>query len=150
MPPGTSPEKVLGAVQDVCREEFGLKHRYVMALHTDDTHPHVHVVLKATSEQAARLSIKKAHLKEWRVKFADHLRQQGVAANATPRQFRGQTVRPVSLRQVWRDRRENGPETVRNVGRSVAMPNRPAGAADMQRMKERQRSFTYPQNVYSK
>jgi hypothetical protein len=93
MPPGTSPEKVLSAVQNLCREEFALKHRYAMALHTDDAHPHVHVVLKARSEQGKRLNISKSHLKEWRVKFADHLRELGVAANATPRKFRNQTVR---------------------------------------------------------
>lgn len=51
MPAGTSPQKVLGAVQNLCLEEFALKHRYVMALHTDEPHPHVHVILKATSEQ---------------------------------------------------------------------------------------------------
>ena len=84
MPPGTNPDKVLSAVQNLCREEFALKHRYAMALHTDDAHPHVHVVLKARSEQGKRLNISKSHLKEWRVKFADHLRAQGVAANATP------------------------------------------------------------------
>lgn len=126
MPPGTSPEKVLGAVQNFCREEFGLNHRYVMAPHTDDAHPHVHVVLKATTEQGVRLNIKKVHLKEWRVKFADHLRQLGVAANATPRQFRGQTTRSASLKQVWRDQRERGIE--RNLGkeRSATELNRPA------------------------
>ena len=93
MPPGTNPNKVLSAVQNLCREEFALKHRYAMALHTDDAHPHVHVVLKARSEQGQRLNIGKSHLKEWRVKFAYHLRELGVAANATPRKFRDQTVR---------------------------------------------------------
>jgi len=33
----------------------------------------VHVILKATSEQGKRLNIKKAQLKEWRLKFAAHL-----------------------------------------------------------------------------
>lgn len=93
MPPGTNPDKVLSAVENLCREEFALKHRYAMALHTDDAHPHVHVVLKARSEQGQRLNISKSHLKEWRVKFAYHLRELGVAANATPRKFRNQTVR---------------------------------------------------------
>jgi type IV secretory pathway VirD2 relaxase len=93
MPPGTNPDKVLSAVQTLCREEFALKHRYVMALHTDSSHPHVHVVLKAKSEQGSRLNIHKATLKEWREKFAQHLRAQGVVADATPRHVRGQTVR---------------------------------------------------------
>lgn len=100
MPPGTSPDKVLSAVQNLCREEFALKHRYAMALHTDDAHPHVHVVLKARSEQGQRLNISKSHLKEWRVKFAAHLRELGVAANATPRKFRDQTVRSTP-RALW-------------------------------------------------
>lgn len=106
MPAGTNPDKVLSAVQNLCREEFALKHRYVMALHTDDPHPHVHVILKAVSEQGNRLNIKKAHLKEWRFKFADHLRELGVAANATPRQFRGAELRSVPLPVLWIRRRE--------------------------------------------
>src|SRR5258708_3952779 len=101
IPAGTSPHKVLGAVQNLCREEFALKHRYVMALHTDDPHPHVHVILKATSEQGMRLNIRKAHLKEWRAKFAAHLRELGVEANATPRMFRGQEVRSKSMKAHW-------------------------------------------------
>jgi hypothetical protein len=63
------------------------------ARHTDEPRPHVHVVLKAVSEQGRWLNIKKATLQEWRVKFAAHLREQGVAANATPRRFRNQRVR---------------------------------------------------------
>jgi hypothetical protein len=106
MPAGTGADKVLAAVGNLCREEFALKHRYVMALHTDEPHPHVHVILKATSEQGERLNIKKAHLKEWRMKFAAHLRELGVPANATPRLFRGQMLRSQSLKAYWRDRRE--------------------------------------------
>jgi hypothetical protein len=106
MPAGTDSKKVLTGVQNLCREEFALKHRYVMALHTDDPHPHVHVILKAVSEQGTRLNIKKAHLKEWRFKFAAHLRDLGVAANATPRQFRGVDVHSVPLPLLWMRRRE--------------------------------------------
>jgi hypothetical protein len=106
MPAGTKPDKVLNAVQNLCREEFALKHRYVMALHTDDPHPHVHLILKAVSEQGTRLNIKKAHLKEWRFKFAAHLRELGVEANATPRQFRGVGIRAEPLPLVWMRRRE--------------------------------------------
>jgi hypothetical protein len=50
MPPGTLPEKVLGAVRNFAREEFWGQHRYAFALHTDEAHPHVHLVLKAISE----------------------------------------------------------------------------------------------------
>ena len=47
MPAGTPPNKVLAAVKDFAREEFGAKHRYAMVLHTDEPHPHVHMVVKA-------------------------------------------------------------------------------------------------------
>src|SRR5271167_1908268 len=91
MPAGTPPEKVQAAVRNFAREEFALKHRYVMALHTDEPHPHVHLVLKARSDQGQRLYIRKATLREWRAGFAHHLRALGVAANATPRHVRGVT-----------------------------------------------------------
>ncbi len=47
MPKGTPPDKVLRAVQVFAREKFSLKHRYAMALHVDQGHPHVHMVVKA-------------------------------------------------------------------------------------------------------
>lgn len=91
MPPGTDAGKVLAATRNFCREEFGMKHRYVMALHTDEPHPHVHVIVKAMSEQGERLHIRKETLRRWREGFAHHLRALGVAANATPRQVRGES-----------------------------------------------------------
>jgi uncharacterized protein (UPF0335 family) len=60
-----------------------------MVLHTDEPHPHVHMVLKAVSEQGERLHIRKATLREWRSGFAVHLRTLGVDANATQRAVRG-------------------------------------------------------------
>jgi hypothetical protein len=94
MPAGTPPERVLTAVQNFAREEFALKHRYAMVLHTDEPHPHVHLVLKAVSEQGERLHIRKATLRAWRQEFAHHLRALGVPANATERAVRGNTRSP--------------------------------------------------------
>ena len=91
MPPGTPPSKVLGAVRNFAREEFALQHRYALVLHTDEPHPHVHLVLKAVSEQGVRLNIKKVTLRHWRSEFARHLRLLGVAANATERAVRGES-----------------------------------------------------------
>jgi DNA-binding transcriptional MerR regulator len=91
MPPGTSPSGVLVAVRNFAREEFALKHRYAFALHTDELHPHVHLVVKAMGEHGQRLYIRKDTLREWRIQFARHLRDQGIAANATPRYVRGET-----------------------------------------------------------
>ncbi|MCP5328908.1 MAG: relaxase/mobilization nuclease domain-containing protein [Sinobacteraceae bacterium] len=91
MPPGTPPQKVLSAVRNFAREEFYGQHRYAMVLHTDEPHPHVHLVLKAISEDGARLNIKKATLRHWRSQFARHLRDLGVAANATESAVRGRS-----------------------------------------------------------
>jgi hypothetical protein len=91
MPPGTPSAKVLQAVQKLALNEWQFKHRYAMTLHTDDDHPHVHVVVKAVSETGQRLNIKKATLRAWRQQFAANLRELGVAANATERAVRGQT-----------------------------------------------------------
>ena len=94
MPAGTPPQKVLEAVKNFAREEFALKHRYAMVLHTDEPHPHVHMVVKAVSEQGERLHIRKATLRGWRQEFARHLRDLGVPANATERAVRGETRSP--------------------------------------------------------
>ena len=91
MPPGTPPKGVLEAARNFAREEFALKHRYSLVLHTDEPHPHVHIVVKAVSEQGVRLNISKATLREWRRDFARHLRDEGIAANATERAVRGES-----------------------------------------------------------
>jgi hypothetical protein len=91
MPPGTPQNAVLEAARNFAREEFALKRRYALVLHSDEPHPHVHLVLKAVSEQGVRLNIRKATLRDWRREFARHLRQQGIAANATERAVRGET-----------------------------------------------------------
>jgi hypothetical protein len=93
MPPGTPSEKVLGAVRDFAREEFAVKHRYAMVLHTDDDHPHVHVVVKAVSERGERLNIRKETLRRWRAEFARQLRERGIEANATERAVRGAPIK---------------------------------------------------------
>jgi hypothetical protein len=89
MPSKTSPERLLAASRDFAREEFALKHRYAMVLHTDQAHPHVHLVVSAYNIEATRLNIRKADLRRWREQFARHLRQHGIEANATPAQIRG-------------------------------------------------------------
>jgi hypothetical protein len=93
MPPGTRPEKVLDAVRNFAREEFWGQHRYAFVLHTDEPHPHVHLVLKAVNEQGVRMNIKKATLRHWRSEFARNLRLVGVEANATERAVRGQGMK---------------------------------------------------------
>ena len=91
MPRGTPPQKLLAASRAFAREQFSGQHRYALVLHTDQEHPHVHLVVKAVSEEERRLNIRKATLREWRRQFAHHLRAQGIAANATERAVRGRS-----------------------------------------------------------
>jgi predicted transcriptional regulator len=91
MPAGTPPDGLLRATRTFARETFGAKHRYAMVLHTDEPHPHVHMVIKAESEYGIRLNIRKATLRNWRREFARHLRAQGISANATDKAVRGAT-----------------------------------------------------------
>ena len=89
MPAPTPPEKVLAAARVFAREKFGVRHRYAMALHADQAHPHVHLVVKAEDEYGRRLHIDKPMLREWREDLARSMREQGIAANATSRVIRG-------------------------------------------------------------
>jgi hypothetical protein len=64
-----------------------------MVLHTDQKHSHVHLVVKAEDELSKRLHIDKAMLQTWRELFAQLMREQGIATNATRRFLRGQGKR---------------------------------------------------------
>lgn len=92
MPKGTPPDKLLAAVRVFAREKFALRHRYAMAIHTDQGHPHVHVVVRAKSEHGERMNIRKTTLREWRRDFAQYLRDFGIEANATERAVRGEVT----------------------------------------------------------
>ncbi len=94
MPKGTPSDKLAAAVRAFAVDRFALQHRYAMALHTHQGNPQVHLVVKAMSEQGVRLNIRKATLRDWRTQFATHLREQGIAANATERAVRGESRVP--------------------------------------------------------
>ena len=49
----------------------------------------MHLVVKAESDQGERLYIDKTLLRTWREDFARLMREEGIAANATPRAARG-------------------------------------------------------------
>jgi hypothetical protein len=89
MPAPTHPDMVLAAARKFARQKFA-QHRYAMVLHTDQKHPHVHLVVKAENELGRRLHIDKQLLRDWREDFAQLMREQGIAANATPRAVRGE------------------------------------------------------------
>jgi Relaxase/Mobilisation nuclease domain len=129
MPPGTPPHKVLAAVRNFAREEFWGTHRYAFVLHTDEPHPHIHLVLKAISEQGVRVNIRKETLRHWRSEFARNLRLVGVPANATERAVRG--VNQKSRRDaIYRASLRHESTHVGRQGSEFAAyhPNRPRGA----------------------
>ena len=119
MPAGTPPEKVLTAVRNFATEEFALQHRYAMVLHTDEPHPHVHMVVKAVSDQGERLNIRKDTLRRWRAEFARHLRALGIEANATERAVRGQE-RTTKLDEIYRATRRGDSLHMRDRVESAA------------------------------
>ena len=135
MPAGTPPTKLLAATQKFAREKFALQHRYAMVLHTDQGHPHVHLVVKAQSEEGTRLYIRKTTLKEWREDFARYLRELGVAANATPAALRGKP----------KDRKKDGIYRALKRGQSTFMRGKVERVAE-----ELQRGRLVPEPVKAK
>jgi hypothetical protein len=123
MPRPTPPEKVRAAAAVFARENFGAKHQYVMALHTHQDHPHVHVVVKAEGWDGRRMHIDRAMLRDWREQFAQLMRNQGVAANATPRVVRGHSK--AKLKQAAYQAARRGRSTilrtrVKEIAREIA------------------------------
>jgi hypothetical protein len=120
MPAPTPPEKVLAAARMFAREKFAVQHRYALVLHTDQAHPHVHMVVKAEGEDGRRLHIDKETLREWREDdFARMMREQGVAANATPRVARGRSG-GTSKDPIYRAQRRGASTTLREQVDAVA------------------------------
>ncbi len=118
MPSPTPPDKVLAAARQFARENFR-QHRYAMVLHTHQQHPHVHLVVKAENELGRRMHIDKQLLRDWREHFAQLMREQGIAANATPRFVRGENTR----------KRSEGVFKARRYGKSKAMGDQMIGIA---------------------
>jgi hypothetical protein len=119
MPAPTPPEKVLAAARNFAREKFAAQHRYAMVLHTDQRHPHVHMVVKAEDEYGRRLHIDKEMLRDWREDFARMMREQGIAANATPRITRGRN-KGTTKDPIYRAQRRGASTALRDQFASVA------------------------------
>lgn len=127
MPAPTPPEKVLAAARNFAREKFAVQHRYAMVLHTDQPHPHVHMVVKAEGEDGRRLHVDKEMLREWREDFARMMREQGVAANATPRVARGRNKR-ATKDPIYRAQRRGASTALRDNVASVVKELKETGA----------------------
>ncbi|WP_051940864.1 relaxase/mobilization nuclease domain-containing protein [Stenoxybacter acetivorans] len=94
MPPGTPPQAVKDAAREFAKEQFP-NNDYAFALHTDaddpnePAHPHVHLCVVLRNEFGRYLNPRKNDLFEWRMRFAEKMREQGVECAATRRQHRG-------------------------------------------------------------
>lgn len=94
MPAGTPPQAVLNAARNFASEQFA-DHQYLFALHHESEkegepeHPHVHLCVLMRDTYGQRLNPRKNDLFEWRVRFAEKLREEGVECAATKRQHRG-------------------------------------------------------------
>jgi hypothetical protein len=118
MPAPTPADTLLAAARQFARQKFA-QHRYAMVLHTDQRHPHVHLVVKAENELGRRLHIDKQLLRDWREDFAQLMREQGIAANATPRAIRGENSKKRRER-IFKGQR---------YGKSTALRDRVIGIA---------------------
>jgi hypothetical protein len=100
MPEGIDPDKVLGAVRALAHSELSDNHDYVLALHTDTPRPHVHLTVQAEGLDRTRFNPRPVQLNRFRERFAQELRERGVAAEATPRRARGHGVAGSSMALV--------------------------------------------------
>ena len=116
MPAGTPPEAVKNAAREFAAEQFP-NNQYAFALHHEaeregePPHPHVHLCVLMQNDMGERLNPRKNDLFEWRVRFAEKLRDEGVQCAATKRPQRGKTqkaengiVRAVKQRGVQPER----------------------------------------------
>jgi len=99
MPAGTDSNKLLAAVQALATRQFA-GHKYVMAMHTHQANPHVHLLVRAESDLGVRLNPRKADLHEWRMEFAAELRERGIAAAASRQVARGVVKNHLNIWQV--------------------------------------------------
>jgi hypothetical protein len=99
MPAGIDSKKLLAAVQALAARQFA-GHKYVMALHTHQANPHVHLLVRAESDIGVRLNPRKADLHEWRLEFAAELRERGIAAAASRQAARGVAKNYLNIWQV--------------------------------------------------
>lgn len=133
MPEGTDPNNLKQAAREFLKKEFH-NHEYVLALHTDDKHPHVHVAVKTLGFDKRRLNPRKADIQNWREGFAEKLRDNGIEAEATPRVARGvvkkseaQVLRHIEAEEAKRKPRKS---TVKESQKSEALAELKSGLRD--------------------
>ena len=122
MPSQTDPLKLRDAARDFAGATFGGRFDYVLALHTDTDHPHVHLGVRALGYAGERLNPRKPDLAAWRQRFAAALRDRCVEAEATPRRARGvvRKAERMAPRRL-RERQANGQGAASAVERAAVL-----------------------------
>lgn len=116
--PGKGNEVGLkNAVRAFAQENFGANHQFAFVYHGDSANDHCHLMVKTKGFDGKQLRVGKADLEHYRQSFAQHLRDEGIEAAATPRYIRNVTKKAES--QVVRHINNPKPE----AGRAVRVAN---------------------------
>lgn len=144
MPPGTDPEKVREAVREFAETDLSNR-RWVMALHTDEAHPHVHLIIAGRDNDGRRFNPNREFLQQCRDRFAENLRDRGVEADATMRMARGYPPKqdPTPVLKM----RERGAEPEADKGRAAVIGGQSPDAEKRLGERERERSKTVANHV---
>lgn len=143
MPPNTDPDGMYRAVKNFASEEFS-NHKFVMAQHLDEKHPHVHICVMARDIEGKRLNPRKNDLQAWREQFAYKLKEQGIEAKATKRIQRLRYKQPEkSSVRNWREEAKGNFKQ----GRTPRQREMPQSYKD--RMQKIQSAKAMPVNVYA-
>ncbi|MDI1298615.1 relaxase/mobilization nuclease domain-containing protein [Methylotenera sp.] len=141
MPASTPEAELKSAVEQFCKEEFANR-RYVMALHNDTDHTHMHVAVGTRDKDnhqtdyghQERLSPRKNDLFRWRQGFADKLRENGIDAAASERRhrFNYRKAENATVRQI-KDKTSNTPKVSQDLAEEIKVAlkagNRPLNPA---------------------
>lgn len=120
MPGSAHALELYAATRHFAEDVFG-NHEYVFAMHSDTSNRHCHLIVKCRGFDGKQLHIKRGDPQTWREIFAQHLRAEGVEAEATPRLMRGVTKRAEkqALRHIDDPRPKNRPPRISNVRRAM-------------------------------
>lgn len=118
MPPGTDSVGLKNAAREFAKEQFE-GHHWTMVQHLDTKHPHVHICVLMRDEHGRRMNPRKNDLHEWRVRFADKLRDEGIMCAATRRPHRGKARKAEN--GIVRHIKDSGREPYRHKQQAQAL-----------------------------
>lgn len=102
MPAGTDRDAFKLAVRDFVESQFKGQHETLMAFHDDTEKPHAHIAVLSRDHKGKSLDANRDRLDQWRERFADHLNERGIEADASSRHARGVYVKGMHKHDVHR------------------------------------------------